>query len=281
MALASPHEFKIDLHMKTLTLPAARSPVSNVVQLVLRLVLFSFQASLSQIGRITLVLFSVLIGACASGRDDEAPSAYLRATGWQNIESTLKASSYQDYVDTVGEEVQRFRIPIEPVNADIEIARASPIEIKPGEQCGDAAKGIAILVHGLSDTAYAMRDMAEVLASQCFIARSILLPGHGTRAGDLLTTRYAHWADTVNYLIEQAASENETVVVAGFSLGAVLTLNAALQPDSQVDAVLAFSPAYYLSSYRLARFTPWIHPFMPWIDRGNADDAMRYEAMPT
>jgi len=227
------------------------------------------------------VFLSVLLSACAAGRDDEAPAAYLKPTGWQDISSTLEGQNYQDYSARVGEEVQRYRIPFDPDQTELEIERASPVEIMPTQACGDSVRGIAILVHGLSDTAYTMRDMAQLLADNCFVARSILLPGHGTRAGDLLTTRYKHWAMTIRYLIDQAATENETVIVAGFSLGAVLTLEAALQPDSPVDAVLAFSPAYYLSSYKLARFAPWVHPVKPWIDRGRADDAMRYEAMPT
>jgi len=41
------------------------------------------------------------------------------------------------------------------------------------------------------------------------------------------------------------------------------------------------SPAYHLSSYKKARWAPWLHRFVPWIDRGLSDDAMRYEAMPT
>jgi len=81
--------------------------------------------------------------------------------------------------------------------------------------------------------------------------------------------------------VDQAAGESDTVVLAGFSLGSVLTLTEALRPNSSVDALIALSPAYYLSTYRLARWTPFLHPLKKWIDSGPADDAMRYEAMPT
>lgn len=107
------------------------------------------------------------------------------------------------------------------------------------------------------------------------------MPGHGTRAGDLLTTRLSDWQETIDYLIDQAASETETVLLAGFSLGGVLTLDAALRKQDLVDGVIGISPAYYLSSKNIARWAPLAAPFIRWVDRGVADDAMRYEAMPT
>jgi len=58
-------------------------------------------------------------------------------------------------------------------------------------------------------------------------------------------------------------------------------LTGTARPDSKIDGIVALSPAYYLSSYRLARWAPFARPFMRWIDKGIPDDSMRYEAMPT
>ena len=139
----------------------------------------------------------------------------------------------------------------------------------------------AILVHGLADTAFSLRDVGNVLSESCYKSRVILLPGHGTRSGDLLTTRLSDWYDTLHYLIDQAVTETDTILLVGFSLGAVLTLDAAVQRQQDIDGVIGIAPAYYLSSARLTKWAPLAAPVIRWVDRGVADDPMRYEAMPT
>jgi alpha-beta hydrolase superfamily lysophospholipase len=94
-----------------------------------------------------------------------------------------------------------------------------------------------------------------------------LLPGHGTRPGDLLTIRLDDWTDTVQYLIAQAADDHEHVITVGFSLGALLTLTEALKNDSRIDAMITISPAFYLTTSPWARLTVYLHPFVPWLDK--------------
>lgn len=227
-----------------------------------------------------LSFFCVLLVGCIGSREIEAPEAYLSSAGWQNNQAFLKEKTFADYANAVKDEVHRYRIPFNPEQTDIEVEMASPIELPLSDHCAGRANGIAILVHGLSDTAFSMRDIGGVLADVCFKSRVILLPGHGTRAGDLLTTRFSDWRNTIDYLIDQAAAETNTIVLAGFSMGGVLTLDAALRREDVIDGVIGLSPAYHLSSSRLARWTPILTPFIRWVDRGVADDPMRYEAMP-
>lgn len=231
--------------------------------------------------RIVLLCFCAVLSGCIGSRAIEAPEAYLSPAGWQHPESLLAHDNFSDYAAAVTDEVRRYRMPFDPEQADTEIAQVSPVELGLSDHCEDQPAGIAILVHGLSDTAYSLRDIGHVLSDVCFKSRVVLLPGHGTRSGDLLTTRFAHWQTTLHYLIDQAAAESDTVILVGFSLGGVLTLDAALQRQDAVDGVIGISPAYHLSTSRLARWTPWIAPVIRWIDRGVADDPMRYEAMPT
>ena len=227
-----------------------------------------------------IITYAILSG-CVGSRAVEAPAVYLKPAGWQNNQAFLKQETFKDYASSIKNEVSRYRIPFQPVRAEIEVEMSSPVEMPLAAHCAGRASGIAILVHGLSDTAYSLRDIGSVLAEVCYKSRVILLPGHGTRAGDLLTTRLSDWQDTINYLIDQAIAETETVLLVGFSLGGVLTLDAALARQDDVDGIIGISPAYSLSSARLARWTPWVAPVMRWVDRGVADDPMRYEAMPT
>ncbi len=232
---------------------------------------------------ITLVSIAaaVLLSGCIGSRAVEASSAYLSPAGWQDNDALLEHDSFDAYATAVRNEVRRFRIPFSLEQAEREIELNSPIELQLGEGCKGQASGIAILVHGLSDTAFSLREIGSVLADVCYKSRVVLLPGHGTRAGDLLTTRLHDWQNTLDYLINQAVSETETVLLVGFSLGGVLTLDAAVQRQNDIDGVIGISPAYHLSSARIARWANLAAPFARWVDRGVADDPMRYEAMPT
>jgi len=231
---------------------------------------------------IAILTMSMLCG-CTATRTNEAEAIpeYLAPHGWHNPNRHLEHTSFSDYASSIRQEVRLHRIPFDAKTANQEVSMVSPAELRPAEKCSGTAAGIAILVHGLSDTAFSMQDVARILADSCYISRTVLLPGHGTRAGDLLTTRLKHWDDTLTYLIDQASTETNNILLVGFSLGAVLTLHQAMIRNEDIDGIIALSPAYHLSSYRLARWSPWLHRIVPWIDRGIADDAMRYEAMPT
>lgn len=228
-----------------------------------------------------LLVCAPLSGCSIGSRAVEAPDIYLSPGGWQNNQTLLENKSFAEYANAVTEEVRQFRIPFDPLRADVEAELASPIELSPAPHCTDRVSGVAILVHGLSDTAYSLRDIGRVLTNACYKSRVILLPGHGTRAGDLLTTRLSDWQQTIDYLIDQAVAETDTIIMAGFSLGAVLTLDAAARRQNDIDGIIGISPAYYLSSARLAKWAGLVAPLMRWVDRGVADDSMRYEAMPT
>ncbi len=226
-------------------------------------------------------LFTLSLSGCIGSRAVEAPEVYLSPAGWQSNDQLLNNKSFANYASAVREEVKRYRLPFDPESAEQEVELVSPLELPLGASCNGQSSGIAILVHGLSDTAFSLRDIGSVLAESCFNSRLVLLPGHGTRAGDLLTTRHGDWQKTLNYLIDQAVNETDTVMLIGFSLGGVLTLDAALQRQDDIDGVIGISPAYYLSSARLAKWANLVAPISRWVDRGVQDDPLRYEAMPT
>ncbi len=230
--------------------------------------------------RLCSLLILLLLGACAATGEQQASKEYLSVSGWQSVDDAFQSKNFRDYSAAIKNEVQLHRISFDPARRQLEVDRVSPAEYPPDPSCEKEA-GIAVVVHGLSDTAFSMSDIASVFAKNCFRARTVLLPGHGTRSGDLLNVRLQHWQDTVSYLLRQAADEHETIVAVGMSMGAVLTLDAALRPENSVDAIVSIAPAFHLSTWRLARLTPWVVALKPWIDKGIADDAMRYEAMPT
>lgn len=230
-----------------------------------------------------LPLIAILSG-CASGHGPEAPTDALTPHGWRQPAAVLTGDTFADYARDVSTLLHRSRLPFDPSRATEEIRMAAPREYRPSidTHCaGTSSRGIVLLVHGLSDSAWIMHDIASHLAHRCFVVRTLLLPGHGTRPGDLLKVGASDWQATLERHIDIATRETSTLIVGGFSLGAVLATRAALLHPDDIDAVIALAPAYSLSSEPLVRLTPLARWFKPWLDRGVADDAMRYEAMPT
>ena len=81
-----------------------------------------------------------------------------------------------------------------------------PFELSPSGQCASQrtrvpAKGI-LLIHGLSDMPFAMHDLPRAFAKRCFLIRVILLPGQGSRAGDLLNVSRTDWLNATGFGLE-------------------------------------------------------------------------------
>ena len=174
------------------------------------------------------------------------------------------------------------RLPFDPAMSDAELTRVAPFRALPNQGCHPGTpRGIAILIHGLSDTAFAMRDLANSLSRLCFESRVLLLPGHGTRPADLMVVDHKDWQAHVEAVVAQARRESDRVVLAGFSLSAALALAVAAESPERVDAVIGLSPAYRLRSNFLARQARWVAAFRPWLDIGPREDFARYGALPT
>jgi len=204
------------------------------------------------------------------------------SSGWRDPAALAPVADFDTYVRRVGEELRTHRLPFVASMADAELDKVVPFRLPPDPGCrSGAARGIVVLIHGLSDTAFAMRDLATTLSRQCFEARALLLPGHGTRPADLMVVDHQDWLSHVDAALRQARSESPVVVVAGFSLGAALALTAAAQSPGNVDAVIGLAPAYRIRSNFLARQASWVAAFRPWLDLGPREDFARYGAMPT
>ena len=232
------------------------------------------------VGLRLLSLLILLLSGCGFNKSGVVYPELLKPTGWKNSDKIFKTESFNDYALSVRQEVSTSRIPFVVANTLDEVTLSSPAEFRPGSNCTET-RGIAILVHGLSDSAFSMRDVARTLADDCYIARTALLPGHGTKPGDLLNARVSDWIDTVQLLLRQAASEHDHVIAVGFSMGALLTMTEAIKPNSPIDAVISISPAFYLTTSPYAELTRWLLPFKRWLDTEKPDDTYRYEAIPT
>jgi len=85
-----------------------------------------------------------------------------------------------------------------------------------------------------------MRYLGEQLARAGVTARGILLPGHGTSAGDLEHTRWQDWVAAVEREVDAMNQRYRRVAVVGQSLGGLLALHLAADRP-QLAAVVSLA----------------------------------------
>lgn len=109
---------------------------------------------------------------------------------------------------------------------------------------------VAVLIHGLSDSPFFMREIANILYHQGFDVLVPLLPGHGLReASDDMTDGdlAERWQTHVDEVIALADTMGETLVVGGFSTGGALAVEHYLAGGDNIDGLMLFSGALALS----------------------------------
>jgi alpha-beta hydrolase superfamily lysophospholipase len=155
-------------------------------------------------------------------------------------------------------------------------------------------RGSVLLMHGLSDSPYAMRGMAEVFQSQGFYVVALRLPGHGTVPSGLRDVRWQDWYSAAAAAAKHAAARGGTgkpFYIGGFSTGAALatlysvrSLDDAALPKPQ--GLYLVSPAIGVSPFAVLTNVISGLAFIPgfeksrWIDVFPEYDPYKYNSFP-
>jgi predicted alpha/beta-fold hydrolase len=92
--------------------------------------------------------------------------------------------------------------------------------VPPGQ-----AQGAVLLVHGLSDSPYSMRGLAETFLAQGYYVLALRMPGHGTVPAGLLDVSWEDWYGAVVLAAQHAAAQvgpGKPFLAGGHSTGAAL-----------------------------------------------------------
>jgi alpha-beta hydrolase superfamily lysophospholipase len=158
----------------------------------------------------------------------------------------------------------------------------------------DKIRAGALLLHGLTDSPYSLRRVAEMLYAKGFYVLGLRLPGHGTIPGALTEV---HWEDWVAASRIGARHVRERIgpdlpfLVVGYSNGGGLSVKYAM--DSLTDSnlpipnrLLLFSPeigiealAGIANSHRLLSFLPYFAKFK-WLSIVPEYDPFKYNSFP-
>lgn len=206
--------------------------------------------------------------------DPDLPfSQYVRDSR-KNIEQTLRDL--------------RFANDADPYLGNYSPAQAaqmrSPFERlpEPGSTGPGKGKGF-LLIHGLTDSPYLMHSIADSL-QQAYpngTIRAVLLPGHGTVAGDSLNMRHTDWMAITDYGVrsfEKMDTISELYLV-GFSTGTSLAIRH-LQDNPknpQIKGLILISTAVKAKS-GAAFLSPYLRWLKDWLDTFEERDAARYES---
>ena len=123
-----------------------------------------------------------------------------------------------------------------------------------------APVGAVVLLHGLTDSPYSLRHIAQRYQQDGFVAVAIRLPGHGTVPAGLTDVEWEQWTAATRLAIREAmrlAGPSAPLHVVGFSNGGALAMKYALEAIGdktlkRPDRIVLISPMIGITS--MARF---------------------------
>ncbi len=228
----------------------------------------------------------LLLAGCASGVQQSLISARHIPSGL-NRTFTYTNQSFAQYEQSTRQMIANARIDLGFPSDEQVIVGNAPFDLRPAEHCG---KGIqrayhrgVLLIHGLGGSPYHMRHLGEFFQKNCFRVMAILLPGNGTRPGDLTDVKWQEWVRAVAYGVDVLAYEADDIYLAGFSIGGTLGIRQGVD-DARVKGLFLFAPAVSLTPFAgLLEVTQasWLPNTAPWLEIMNDSDVYKYESFPT
>ena len=153
-------------------------------------------------------------------------------------------------------------------------------------------RGGALMIHGLTDSPYSMRALAERMHAAGYYTLSLRMQGHGTVPGGLVNTTWEDWSAAVGMgarHVREAIGPDLPLVLFGYSNGGALVTKYAL--DALDDAslpqpakLILLSPMIGVSpAARLARTISLLGPVVEkarWIDVVPEYNPFKYNSFP-
>lgn len=130
---------------------------------------------------------------------------------------------------------------------------------------GPRARRGVVISHGFTGNPCSVRAFGEALAALGFRVEVPRLPGHGTDARDMATTRYDDWRGEVARCRDRLAGECDAVALAGLSMGGTIVLDLASAEPHRVAGAVAINPAILDRPGLLARLAPYIAAVVPMV----------------
>ena len=231
-----------------------------------------------------------LLFACSSFAD---PDDRLKASGF----SAWIPESHDSFAEYIAENTRRINNALQLVYSDdlnpfkgdyaletvVQMRAPYQIDVDPARcHAAESQRSIGfLLLHGLTDSPYMLKTMANSLAQQypCALLRGMLLPGHGTLPGDTLSMKYEQWQETTVFGVESFRGQVDELYLVGYSTGSSLSLDYVNNHphDELIAGLIMLSPALKASSDSAA-LTPWLRYVKRWLNVETDSDAAKFES---
>ncbi len=119
----------------------------------------------------------------------------------------------------------------------------------------ERARTGVLLVHGLTGTPNEMRLLGRSLHRAGFTVYGMQLAGHCGSMDDLVQSRWQDWVASVHAAALRLRREVDELIVMGLSMGAVLALELASDPQARIAGVGALSTMFRHDGWSIPLYT--------------------------
>ena len=138
-----------------------------------------------------------------------------------------------------------------------------------------APRGVAILLHGLTDSPYSMLATGRVLVEAGYNVVVPRMPGHGFAVGGMLQASWEDWGAAVRVAVRHAMQRpgaDESLIFVGYSNGGLMAIDYALQCEEYdgltcPDALVLMSPAIAVSPLAIVTNLHSLVSWMPYFEK--------------
>ena len=135
-----------------------------------------------------------------------------RVSGW-NSSFPRHIQNFEQYVSHYRDIIGKTRTNLSESNRQWVIVGNAPFQLEPATGCkektaGKYKRGI-VFSHGLTDSVYQLHHLSRHFQAQCFYVMTVLLPGHGTRPGDMLDMRWEDWVAATDFVVRSEEHTSE------------------------------------------------------------------------
>lgn len=194
---------------------------------------------------------------------------------------------FDTYIAECAEKIKHRRAPHHHPSLDPEmiITANCPFELRPDQptSTGKFRYG-ALLIHGLLDSPFTLRDIATQLNKAGILSRAVLLPGHGTLPADLLNVNYQEWVNAVRFGVNSLRQEVDHIFLVGYSTGGTLSIYHALH-DANIKGIVLLAPALKIlppisTIVKLPILANFFSREDKWLCQEKEIDYTKYESVP-
>jgi carboxylesterase len=136
-----------------------------------------------------------------------------------------------------------------------------------------------LLVHGLNGTQKDFAEMETLLLARGMVVVNMLLPGHGSKVKEMLSTGWSDWSQAVYDELRALKQRCDVVFLVGHSLGGALALHVAAHEE--VAGIISIcSPSHLHPGLKAAvRVVKYVTPLLPTLreDVRDPEGRQRYK----